>query len=358
MRWTIVVPGALVPAPIAADVIGAAHAPQLARLLARARIEPPQPATTATLGAAHWGWLWRRFAGRDDTPVTAPYAWRALNETDLQADADAGTLWQAEPIHFAVARDHMLALPLAGTDALDPAETMALADEAQGCLQSAGTQLRIIDGHWFVRFDAPLQVQAVPLDAALGASIQDQLPRGADSARWRRLLTEIQIAWHHHAVNAAREERGASAVNGLWLHGGGSARPAWPTCDLAQVACDAPAVRGWARAAGVPPAAVTDLASGLAAYDARPSHGLALWPSLFASCKADAWHPWLAHFAAFDAWLGPLVQRGQAAGAQVELVLCGRTQTRSIVIERADRWRLWRRADLAAVFGEPPLDAP
>jgi hypothetical protein len=352
MRWTLVVPGALVPAPIAADVIGAANAPQLARLLARARIEPPQPATPATLGAAHWGWLWQRFAGRDDMPVTAPAAWHALDALDRPGDADPGTLWQAEPIHFAVARDHMLALPLTDADALDASETAALVAAAQICAHAAGAQVQEVDQHWFMRFDAPWQLQAAPLDVALGASIQDLLPQGADRARWRRLLTEIQIAWHHQAVNAAREERGARAVNGLWLHGGGQL-PALPPCGFSQVACDEPAVRGWARAAGVPPGSVTALATDFAPH----GDALAVWPHLFAACKADAWHPWLAALAALDAWLAPLVQRAQAAGAQVELVLCGRTQTRSIVIDSGDRWRLWRRAEMASVFGEAPLEA-
>ncbi|MDZ7653115.1 MAG: hypothetical protein U5L03_11460 [Burkholderiaceae bacterium] len=352
MRWTLVVPGALVPAPIAADVIAAARAPHLARLIARARIDAPQPASTATLGAAHWGWLWQRFAGRDDVPVTAPAAWHALDASDRLGDADPGTLWQAEPIHFAVARDHMLALPLTDADALDPAESATLVATAQSCAHAAGAQVHILDNHWFMRFDAPWQLQAAPLDVALAASIQDRLPQGADRARWRRLLTEIQIAWHHHAVNAAREERGARAVNGLWLHGGGRL-PALPPCGLTQVACDEPAVRGWARAAGVPPVSVATLASELVPH----GDALAVWPHLFAACKADAWHPWLAALAAFDAWLAPLAQRGQAAGAQIELVLCGRTQTRSIVINGADRWRRWRQADLASTVGEPPLEA-
>jgi hypothetical protein len=352
MRWTLVVPGALVPAPIAADVIGAAKAPQLARLLARARIEAPQPATTATLGAAHWGWLWQRFAGRDDVPVTAPAAWHALDASEPIDGADPGTLWHAEPIHFAVARDHMLALPLTDAEALDAADAAALLAAAQACAHAAGARMQVRDRHWFLRFDVPWQLQAAPLDVALGASIQDLLPQGADRARWRRLLTEIQIAWHHHAVNAAREERGARAVNGLWLHGGGRL-PALPPCGFGQVACDEPAVRGLARAAGVPPGSVTALTADFAPQ----GDALAVWPHLFVACKADAWHPWLAALAALDAWLDPRAQRCLAAGAQVELVLCGRTQTRSIVIDGGDRWRLWRRAELASVFGEPSLES-
>jgi hypothetical protein len=350
MRWTVVVPGALVPAPIAADVIGAAQAPQLSRLICRARIGAPQPATAPTLGAAHWGWLWRRFSGREDTPVTAPYAWRALNDADLQANA--GTLWQADPVHFALALDHMLVLPLEDTDALDREETLSLAAEAETCARSAGARVCVLDRHWFLRFDAPWSLHTTPLQAAIGDSIEPLLPAGSDSPRWRRLLTDIQIAWHHHAVNAAREARGARAVNGLWLHGGGPVGTL-PGCGLAQVASDEPAVRGWALAAGVPAAAVGPGEVEIGAH----GDALVLWPHLFASFKAAAWHAWLAQFAAFDQWLAGFVSRAFTAAAEVELVLCGRVQTRAVILARSDGWQLWRSAAPVATLSEPVSEA-
>jgi hypothetical protein len=351
MRWTVVVPGALLPAPIAADVIGAARAPQFARLIARARIEPPVPATPSTLGAAHWSWLWRRFAGRDDCPVTAPYAWRALGDAGLDGADDDGTLWQADPLHFALARDHLLALPMDGDDRLTREEALALAAEADACARGAGARLRLGERCGFLHVEAPWELQAAPLDAVVGESIQDRLPVGRDSARWRRLLTEIQIAWHHHPVNAAREARGARPVNGLWLHGGGAAG-ALPGCGLAQVACDEAAVQGWALAAGVPPAEVGPASTALRVR----GDALAVWPQLFAACKAEAWQAWLTQFAVFDAWLDDCARGAFAAGAEVQLVLCGRQQTRTLLLGRADGWRLWRRAEAGALLSEPALE--
>lgn len=348
MRWTVVVPGALLPAPIAADVIGAANAPQLARLLARARIDAPQPGSAATAGATHWSWLWQRFSGRADVPITAPYAWHALEPADLDRASDTGQLWQIDPLHFAVALDHMLAVPLEDHDALDRSETLALATAADACAQAVGARVCVLDRHWFLALAQPWSLAAVPLEAALGESIQPLLPTGADARRWRKLLNEIQIAWHHHPVNAAREARGAKAVNGLWLHGGGTYRPL-PASALAQVASEEPAVRGWALASGVPASAVVALDHAL---DAR-GDGLYTGSSLYASARAEAWHPWLSALAGFDRWLGGLAGRAFAAGAEVELVLCGRAVTRSVVLRRGDRWRLWRRAEFAATLAEP-----
>lgn len=340
MRWSIVVPGALVPAPIAADVIAAASLPNLARLLSRAAVDAPVTASASTQGAAHLGWLWQRFARRDDTPVSAPYALQALGAAPGERH-----IWHADPVHFAFARDHMLVTTL---DDLPDDEATALAEEAGALLASAGASLLRIAGRWFVSFDRDWRLQTAPLDVALGESVQPHLPQGEDAAAWRRLLTEVQIAWHHHPVNAAREARGAAPVNGLWLHGGGR-HGALPASRLAQVASHEPAIRGWARASGA--AAVTD-GSEIVAGGGPRGDALALWPDLFAACKADAWGGWLPVAAHFDTWLGAHAHRAFSQGASIELVLAGRTQTRTLRLSSGDRWRPWRRHALAPLFSE------
>jgi hypothetical protein len=344
MLWTVVVPGALLPAPVAADVVGTASAPELARLARCARLSAPQAASTATRGAAHWGWLWRRFGGGNDAPVTAPYAWNALGAG--AAPGDAGTLWQAEPLHFDCARDHLLALPLAAADALADDEARALAAAAQECARAADAQLQVIGDHWFLRFEHPLRLQTAAPEAVYGAPIRE-LASGADGARWTRLLNEIQIAWHDHAVNRERRERGLREVNALWLHGGGAAR-ALPECGLRQVASGEPALRGWALAAGVPADSIRADAELDAAGDA-----LALWPHLLVPAAVDAWEAWRQRLGEFDAWLGPLVERAFGRGAEVELLLAGRSATRALRCARSDRWFAWRRATLAAALLEP-----
>lgn len=344
MQWSVVVPGALIPAPIAADVVGAAQLPHWLAWTARAQVTAPQSASMASAGAAHLGWLWRRFSGRSDAAVTAPYAWRALVGTTPPAH-----LWQADPVHFAIARDHML---LATLGELTADEARALAAEAQPILATAGAQLHCHADHWFVSFERAWSLTVPALDAALGESVQHRLPEGADATPWRRLLTEIQIAWHHHPVNEAREERGAAEVNGLWLHGGGAA-DALPPSGLASVSATDPAVRGWALAAGVPAAALRDSDDpGQPAGDA-----LIVWPHLFAAAKAEAWGAWLPVAARFDAWLGALNEQASQAGADVELVLCGRSHTRSACVARADRWKPWRALRRPPVLAEVLAEA-
>lgn len=342
MRWTVVVPGALVPAPLAADVIGAAVMPNLTRLVARSACSEAQPMHTSCDGAAHLGWLWQRFSGRDSAPVSAPYAWAALRAID--GSPVPATLWCADPVHFAFARDHMLVSEL--TD-LVADEAQALAAAARESVQAAGAELHVIDGHWFIAVARPWSLQTTPLAVAIGESVQHHLPEGEDSGRWRKLLTEVQISWHQHPVNQAREVRGAVEVNGLWLHGGGPFA-ALPDCGLAQVASEDPVVRGWALAAGVAPDQVrTDESS------AAGGNRLADWRHLFATFKAEAWGAWLPLIAQFDAWLGPLSVQAFGTGAEVELVLCGRRHTRMLRLSAGDRWRAWRRQSLTDAFSEP-----
>jgi len=138
MRWTVVVPGALLPSPIAADVLAAAAMPWLARVLARAQAEPAVAAFSG--GAPHLSWLWGQFGGAGD-PVTAPYALHALD-----ADADcAAQCWHIDPVHFAFARDHLLVAPLDGARPAPQEEEVlawhveaALHEHAAGALRAIG----------------------------------------------------------------------------------------------------------------------------------------------------------------------------------------------------------------------------
>jgi hypothetical protein len=73
---------------------------------------------------------------------------------------------------------------------------------------------------WFILTDATPDVTTTPLAVVRGA-IYRWLPVGADAARWRRWLSEMQMLLHEHAANAAREARGRVPVTGIWISDGG-----------------------------------------------------------------------------------------------------------------------------------------
>jgi hypothetical protein len=345
MRWFLVAPGALVPATVAAAAPASA-APRMRLRLARATRRAALCGGESTV--PHLDWLWRAFAGPTRAPVTAPYAWRALQPDDAPLPGVDSQLWFCEPVHFALARDHLLVVPLAGA-APDVAEAQALAATADEAAREAGAALRLVDGaHWFLEVHTPWQLDAIPLAAAVGRSVRDVLPTGADAGLWRKLLNDIQMRWHVHPVNAARQARGLPAINALWLHGGGVWRPL-PRAPFAAVLSGDPVLRGWALAAGMAPSA-------LLAADATPHADgdvLSVWDGLQPSAAVEDWGGWLERLPQFERALESICERAFDAGyASVELVLAGRRSLRGFSIGARHRWRLWRRAELAALLRE------
>ncbi|MCX8005513.1 MAG: hypothetical protein N2688_11255, partial [Burkholderiaceae bacterium] len=305
MALSVLVAGALLPQEIAAELAATCDATALAARLRYGRtatVEVPNAE-----GAAHWGWLWTRFGGHG-VPVTAPYALRAL---DADASPSRGSLWQAEPVHFALARDHVLVQPLAGAPPTD-AECERLAAEATAAALEHGARLIVVDArHWFFCFDPPWSLVARLPCPASARDAEDALPDGADARRWRRLLTDIQMRWHRLPLNEAREADGRPTVNGLWLYGGGLWQPL-AARPFAAVAADDPVVRGWALASGLDPAAV-------ASADALPPgaanvEALLYRDDLATAFQAQDWAAWRAAFEALAAALDELLARAFTCG--------------------------------------------
>ncbi len=352
MRWFVVVPGSLVPAPLAADIVGAARQGQLSTWFSRATRAPDESVIDAPIGATHLAWLWRAFCGDGAIPVTAPYAWRAQSYASAILPADDAQWWHCDPIHVDVAREHLM-VGRSEDAQLTEAEADALATEADAVLREHGALLkRLRHDAWFVQTDKPWRLDTAPLVSARGQSLGPCLPIGADAARWRRILTGIQVRWHHNAVNYAREERGQQPVNGVWLHGGGVWRPL-PRAPFATVVGGDPVLRGWALAAGTAPAALIDENE----LPRAQGDAVSLWTGLLEPARFESWGVWVERFAGFETRLAQLRVRAFDAGFEsVELVLSGLQVTRVLSLRRRDRLRFWRRSgsgSLAAVLAEP-----
>jgi len=343
MRCFVVVAGALVPAPLSATVLAQAQREgrtgHLERLLARSTVHGYTELPYEFARAPHLAWMWKQFSGRDDQPVTAPYVAQLL----AQAPVPAG-LWHCDPVHIAFARDHLLLTDLDAAP-LTQDETRALLPSAQGAALEQACSLKVIGDRWFLMIDPPWDIEAVALAAALDCSLQDVLPRGDDALRWRKLLTEVQIAWHAHPVNDTRAERNVPVVNGLWLHGGGSESEL--DSPFAAVWSDDLALRAWAQASATP---VTPLAT-----VREPVEGdvLAFLPSLAAPQRREAWGDWLLALEGVDTALAQIERLVQRGGGSMEVLLFGRSGFTRATISSSDRWRLWRKQPLAEVLAEP-----
>ena len=156
----------------------------------------------------------------------------ALSETHDHPDAwlsyqiDTGTvapgpLLRADPVHLRADQQHLMLF--------DAAHLHITSEEAQA-LVAAFNQLYAADGlrlemptplRWYLHLPRQPELRTSPLARAVGHDIDPCLPTGHDAREWRRLINEVQMLFHDHPVNRAREARGQPLINSVWLWGGG-----------------------------------------------------------------------------------------------------------------------------------------
>jgi hypothetical protein len=194
--------------------------PNLARLLPRlaatGRDEGPptsfSPPHERAL-AACWGWQ-----GSDGClPFAAP---AAAADGVAVGERPWGLV---TPAHWQLGRDHVVL-----TDpvhlALGDAESRELFAAVRGLFESEGFAIAFGDAsRWYIAHAQLAGFATASLDRVIGRSVDRWL--GSDPAAigrlLRRLQSEVQLVFHEHPVNEAREQRGELAVNSFWLSGCG-----------------------------------------------------------------------------------------------------------------------------------------
>lgn len=331
MLVTLLLPGLLVPAEIAADLARSLQAPALSKSLMRARRTPDRTVTSNVAGAAHLDWVAHEIFHREPPAPTAPYAYAELS----QAPAPDRLLWHADPVHIELGRDHLFVQTLAAAPA--DADADALIDVANEVLAGIGARLLRAGSHWFLQTEKAWSLAAVPLAVAADQRLDTVLPTGEDAQLWLRAHNAVQIQWHVHPLNEARERSGEASINGLWLHGGGRWQTL-PPIRFVQVVSREAALRGAAGAAS---------AAASPTPDAAPIDGaLVVWDDAYAPQRRGDWGGWLHAVSDIGNRLAAF------AGMTVDLVLTGRSTIRTLHARRTDGIRLWQRASLASVLAE------
>jgi len=183
-----------------------------------------------------------------------------------------------------------------------------------------------------------------------------------------KLQNEIQMAWHEHPINEARENRRQLTVNSVWFHAQGVRtdvlRP------FGAVFSDAAATRGLglsavrrgaspSTAAAAPKTAVQvarlpdSLADVFAALPiATTGPVLIELGALASSFIAQDWGSWLATLADLDArWLAPALQALRDNHiAELRLTLCSDTGSVTLTLRRIDLKKFWRRGNLLSLL--------
>ncbi len=315
-------------------------APALEWLLARA-VACPVPATTDET-------LLQLFGLSAPTAADLPVA--ALTRLADGGEREAEGWWlRADPVHL---RPDLREILLVDSRVLatTTAEAEALATAFNRTFAADGLQLDVPrPDRWYVRLPADPGLRTEPLIQVIGRDIGPRLPHGPAGRRWCALLTEIQMLFHHHPVNQAREERQQPLINSVWFWGGGGC-PARAGAPAAGLYASDPLTRGLARLADAAISPLPERAEDWldAAQDEADSL-VVLETTRFDPVDDDP-SAWIEHVARLERDWFAFCRRGLRTGALEALHLYpgnGRVYT----LTGAARWRFWRRPQPLSAYG-------
>jgi hypothetical protein len=345
MHVHLLVPDLLCPLTLSLPA-GELRLPGAERLLARGRRE--------RAGLTMEAWLKARY-GLESPGDTGLAACSLLGE-GMPPGADA---WmRADPVHLKVGMDSMM-LADSNLCALEAAEAEALASHLN---QHFGDRLSLVAAHphrWYVRTASLPAISTHALAEVRGDTIRDSLPEGPDSAHWRALMNEVQMALHEHPVNEARESRGQLPVNSLWFWGPGTHQaPEGKPFDL--VLADDALARGLAASTGASAAGLpADAASWLDRLQLPVSGRVLIVLESLRPLSAYADAPaWLQEAGRLEsAWFAPLLEALRSGRlGMLSLHACTPGWGKSVEVTRLDLQRFWRRVRPLQQHAQSPDD--
>ncbi len=327
MRCHLIISHALWPnTATSADVTAGLSLPAFATLAGRGRRESFEALPTRD-------WLAQCFGLTDFPAASLTVAMHLPQEQH-------GYWLRVDPVHLTINQR--------GAEIADPASLAVTKSEAVQLIAALNAQLAE-DGlrfvmasaeSWLLFVSTKPDVTFLPLDSVYGCTVHDALPHGPEAARWHRLVNEIQMLLHGHAVNDARARAGQLLINSVWLWGGGQyPLPEKLPRPTGVVYCNDPLLNTLASLSG--------------AYSGHRPVGLSevtgkdvwvLLDELDLSAQwgdAQAWrHGWQV---LERDWFRParhMLQQGHMRELHITLPEAGIT----ITVCRADLLRLWRRA--------------
>jgi hypothetical protein len=359
---TLIVPFSVPPGAgdDADDVVPAAllrqlELPALGKLLTRATPGPRERHgedfdPTALRSLAHERWLAAR-AGLDTARVpSAPF----MRLADGGAPDDQA--WAClQPVHIHAARDHLVLMDPAQL-AIRPEESAALRAAIAPLLAESGIALDAPHpSRWYLPEAVFGPLEATPPLRATGRNIDVWMQAGARARDWRRFQNEIQMTWHDHPVNQAREAAGALTVNSVWLHGGGALRQVPRLADT--VLSEDAFLNGLAMAGGAGRKPLP------ARFEAHDGTAMALLDHASEAHIGQDWGLWIERMHALDAdWFAPALSALEAGALQtLTLVLGGDHHYAEFTVNRGDLRKFWRgfgsRGDWRALLSDLALAA-
>ena len=338
-QLTLVLPFALPNAELAADLLKVLQAPALAALLSRTSTCNLETFDNANRLLPHEAWLAHALdlsPAPNGAAAQAAFAARAMRGYGLVPEPGV-RYFLLHPAHLAIARSHISLEDLRQLK-LNETDGRALFDIAAPYFDEIGQPLAYGDaGTWFMRADGWSDLQCATPDAATTQDLSVWMPEGEHARAARRLQNEVQMLWHEHPVNAAREERGLKAINAFWIWGGSVATVEAARCAASLHTQNAP---GWLAALAEP-----------ARRDASPNSVLAdqsdtivVLGGLTEAAQAQEWGMWLQQLQALETdWFAPLLAALKDGRlGQLRLVLSHRDAWLDVTTSKHAQRKFWR----------------
>lgn len=343
-RLDLFLPFALMPQEMARDLLRELKMPALAMLLARGKPLSRHSNDDFSRALPHELLLAQRFGLQTTSDNCSPQlAAGVIRMFDLPAQS--GFWFIMQPAHLHIARDHLVLTDPRQLN-LSEQDARALFDTVQPLFEESNRTLLYGDATtWLLRADDLQTLQTSTPDAASGHNIDIWMPHGEQARDWRRLQNEVQMHWHTHPVNDAREMRGLKPVNSVWLWGGASA-PAQtmqtqsPTLFTTE---EASTLFKTLAAKTITAASPQDIL-------ANPtSNGLLILEDLIGPALTGDWAEWLVRFQTLEnVWFAPLLDAIKTGKLDtLSITLSHNTTIASYAIGKSSLHKFWRAPSLA-----------
>jgi len=300
----LLIPFAASDDPASRQTLRSLRLPHLTRLLARLSPQPAEAGAANSPALPHERAL---AAAMGLDPLTTP--WAALQAHDLGLEGAREDAWAfITPSHWQVGQAQVTLLA---------PEELALAEDESRTLLAAMQPYFAEDGitllyesptRWLARGAAFRGLATAAPERAVGRDVAPWLP---PSPVLRRLQNEMQMLLYTHAVNEARAQRRALAVNSFWISGSGTLPATLPA----------------------------------------PTRPLVVPQGLMQAALRSDWPAWGRAWEQLDATDMSALRAALDAGTpQVQLTLCSEQRTLSYAPAAPG---LWRR--ISSIFGPEPL---
>jgi len=141
----------------------------------------------------------------------------------LSQQSDSQVYLCLELVHLHATRDHLVLMD-PRMMAIDAQEEFSLRQSVSDTLQHfLGDQGEFSSARWIYPAGSFSDLKTHSPLHAMGLNVDIWMPKDIDTPglakKWRQLQNEIQMIWHDHPVNEARQAKGQLSINSVWLYG-------------------------------------------------------------------------------------------------------------------------------------------